>query len=92
MHLRESGPVVTMARNELHRTSGPTRASRSRTAKDEAMTEYLRAWLLLKTDTRAVTALEYALIGSLIAVAIIGALTTMGTSVKNTFNTISNSL
>ena len=56
------------------------------------MIEYLRTWLLLKTDTRAVTALEYALIGSLIAVAIIGTLTTMGTNIKTTFNTIANNL
>ncbi len=56
------------------------------------MVEYLRAWLALKTDTRAVTAMEYALIGSLIAVVIIAALTTLGGNIGNTFNTIASSL
>lgn len=56
------------------------------------MIEYLKAWLQLKTDTRAVTAMEYALIGSLIAVAIIGAVTGLGNGIKTTFNTIANSL
>ena len=37
------------------------------------MIEYLKAWLALKADRRGVTAMEYALIGSLIAVAIIAA-------------------
>lgn len=50
-----------------------------------------RLWKLL-AEARAVTALEYALIGSLIAVAIIGALTTMGTDIGTTFNTIANNL
>ena len=95
MRVRESNPVRSMAPHgsELVNTEwnhsrellGPQR-------EDEPMIEYLRAWLRLKTDTRAVTALEYALIGSLIAVAIIGALTTMGTNIKTTFNTIANNL
>jgi pilus assembly protein Flp/PilA len=56
------------------------------------MTQYLTTWLRLKSDTSAVTAMEYALIGSLIAVAIIGAVTGLGNGIKNTFNTIANSL
>ncbi len=44
----------------------------------------------LKTDRRGVTALEYGLIASLIAVAIIVAVTNLGTTLANTFNTISN--
>ena len=38
------------------------------------------------------TAIEYALIASLIAVAIIGALTTLGTKISSTFNEIANTL
>jgi len=53
---------------------------------------YMRTWLELKADRRAVTALEYALMGSLIAVAIITAVTGLGTGMKTTFNTISNNL
>ncbi len=56
------------------------------------MIEYLKAWLALKTDNRGVTAMEYALIGSLIAVAIIVALSTVGNGISNTFNTIANKL
>jgi pilus assembly protein Flp/PilA len=46
----------------------------------------------LRADKRAVTALEYGLIASLIAVAIIGAVTTLGTNIGATFNTISAKL
>jgi len=60
--------------------------------KDRDMLLYMRTWLELKADRRAVTALEYALMGSLIAVAIITAVTGLGTGMKTTFNTISNNL
>ncbi|OYV37123.1 MAG: pilus assembly protein [Rhodospirillales bacterium 20-64-7] len=46
----------------------------------------------LKVDRRAVTAIEYALIAALIAVVIIGAVTQLGTGVKNTFTTVANEL
>lgn len=49
-------------------------------------------WRELLADKRAVTAMEYALIGSLIAVAIIGALVTLGGNVATTFNTMANNL
>jgi len=38
------------------------------------------------------TAIEYALIASLIAVAIIGALTTLGTKLSSTFSEVASSL
>jgi len=38
------------------------------------------------------TAIEYGLIASLIAVAIITAVTSVGTGVSNTFNTVANEL
>jgi pilus assembly protein Flp/PilA len=43
-------------------------------------------------DEEGVTAIEYALIAALIAVAIIAALTTLGGKVSNTFDTVSNKL
>jgi pilus assembly protein Flp/PilA len=43
-------------------------------------------------DTRAVTAIEYALIAALIAVVIIGAVTSLGTGISNTFNTVASEL
>jgi pilus assembly protein Flp/PilA len=52
-------------------------------------------WILvklatLKQDRRGVTALEYGLIASLVAVVIISAVTTLGTNLKSTFNVIAN--
>lgn len=52
------------------------------------MIEYLKSYLSLKHDKRAVTALEYALIAGLIAVVIIGAVTTLGTNISGVFNKI----
>ncbi len=45
-----------------------------------------------KSDPRAVTAIEYALIAALIAVVIIGAVSLLGTQTSTTFNTVSNEL
>jgi pilus assembly protein Flp/PilA len=44
------------------------------------------------SDESGVTAIEYALIAALIAVAIIGAVTTVGTNISGTFNTIATTL
>jgi|HubBroStandDraft_2_1064218.scaffolds.fasta_scaffold875387_2 pilus assembly protein Flp/PilA len=38
------------------------------------------------------TAIEYALIASLVAVAIVAALTTLGTKLANTFNEVGNDM
>jgi pilus assembly protein Flp/PilA len=43
-------------------------------------------------DNRGVTAIEYALIAALIAVAAIGAFTLVGTDLSNTFSSIANQL
>ena len=43
-------------------------------------------------DERGVTAIEYGLIATLIAVAIIGTVTTVGTNLKATFSTIATDL
>jgi pilus assembly protein Flp/PilA len=43
-------------------------------------------------DEEGVTAIEYALIASLIAVAIIGAVTLLGSDLSAKFNTIANKL
>ena len=43
-------------------------------------------------DDEGVTALEYGLIAALIAGVVIGAVTTLGTNVQGTFNTIANSM
>ena len=43
-------------------------------------------------DESGATAIEYGLIASLIAVAIIGAVTTLGTKLSTTFGSVSSSL
>lgn len=49
-------------------------------------------FLKLIPDTKGATAIEYGLIAALIAVACIGALTTVGTKLGDKFNTVGNSL
>ena len=44
------------------------------------------------TDESGVTAIEYGLIAALVAVVIIGAVTTLGTSLTKTFNSVASSL
>ncbi len=56
------------------------------------LVNYIRTFLALKADKRAVTAIEYALIAALIAVVIIGAVTLLGSQISNTFNKVSSSL
>jgi pilus assembly protein Flp/PilA len=55
---------------------------------DRKMTKFLK---LFKNEEGA-TAIEYGLIAALIAVAAIGAMTNIGTSLNNTFNNVSNHL
>ena len=55
----------------------------------------LQTWIAdrkAQIDERGATAVEYALMVGLIAVAIIAAVSALGTKVKSTFNTISNTL
>ena len=46
----------------------------------------------VKTDCKGVTALEYGLIAGLIAVVIIGAVTTLGTNLSTQFQNVANAL
>ena len=52
----------------------------------------MRKWLRLAAERRAVTAMEYALIGSLIALTIIGAVGAVGNTLRTVFNTFASSL
>ena len=56
------------------------------------MIEYVKTWLELKADRRAVTALEYGLIAALIAVVIIGGVTTLGKNISTTFTTVGSAI
>ncbi len=56
------------------------------------MLEHAKTWLAIGRDRRGVTALEYGLIAALIAVVIITAVTTIGTNLTATFNTIAGKI
>lgn len=49
------------------------------------MLSYLKTWLALKTDRRAVTALEYGLIAALIALGIVTAVKNLAGGLSGTF-------
>lgn len=49
----------------------------------------VRRWM---RDDTGITAIEYALLGSLIALAIIGAVSGLGTTIGNVFNDIASSI
>ncbi len=52
------------------------------------MYAHLKFWLALKSDRRAVTALEYGLIAALIAGVIITAVATLGTNISTVFTNL----
>ncbi len=56
------------------------------------MYTFLQLWLALKTDRRAVTALEYGLMAALIAGLIITAATGLSTSISGVFNRMAGAL
>jgi Flp pilus assembly pilin Flp len=56
------------------------------------MIEYMKTWLELKTDKRAVTALEYGLIAAVIIVVCAGAFATVGQDLKNTLTNVGTCL
>ncbi len=56
------------------------------------MIEFLKLWLELKTDRRAVTALEYGLIAAVIAAVMILGATTLGTNLSGRFTTVAGSV
>ena len=56
------------------------------------MYEYLKTWLELKTDRRAVTMLEYAIMGSIIAAVLVAAVPLLTGAVSTRFGAISSSI
>jgi pilus assembly protein Flp/PilA len=56
------------------------------------MIQFLKIWLELKTDRRAVTMLEYGLIAALIAAVCVGAVTTLGSDISGKFTNIAASI
>lgn len=56
------------------------------------MLEFIKPWLELKADRRAVTAIEYGLIAALVAVALVTILSTVGTNLTATFTKVASNL
>jgi Flp pilus assembly pilin Flp len=56
------------------------------------MYEYLKTWIELKTDRRAVTALEYALIAGVIVATILVGFNVLANDMSNKFSNIGASL
>lgn len=56
------------------------------------MYEYIKTWLELKTDKRAVTALEYGLIAGVLVVTVLVGFNTLGSNMSNKFNSIATKL
>ena len=56
------------------------------------MIECLKTWPDLKLDRRAVTALEYALIAGLLAIAVLAASSTLGVGIENAFTVLAHLL
>lgn len=55
------------------------------------LADYIAARLSI-TSERGVTAIEYGLIASLLAIGIVAAVTLLGTKLSNTFNNVGNAL
>jgi pilus assembly protein Flp/PilA len=56
------------------------------------MFDSLTHLIRLRKDRRGVTAIEYALIASLVAIVLIGALTSLGTDIATGFNLIGTTI
>jgi Flp pilus assembly pilin Flp len=56
------------------------------------MLDYIKTWIALKTDERAVTALEYALIAAAIAGVIVLSAGSVGTSISTKFTSLAGSI
>ena len=56
------------------------------------MIEYVKTWLALKTDRRAVTALEYGLIAGVIVAVVAVGFGVLATDLSNKFSAIGGSL
>jgi pilus assembly protein Flp/PilA len=80
----------TCGKLQMHERASSTPMSNER--KQTTMIEYLKTWLELKTDRRAVTALEYGVIAGVMAVVLVTAFTTLGNKLTGVFNTIGNEL
>jgi pilus assembly protein Flp/PilA len=56
------------------------------------MKQAMKNLMALRSDRRAVTALEYGLIAALIAVVVIGSITALGGSINTAFSKVASSI
>jgi pilus assembly protein Flp/PilA len=56
------------------------------------MLEFVKTWLSLKADRRAVTALEYGVIAGVLAVVVVTAFNTFGTGLNAAFTSVATQL
>ncbi len=56
------------------------------------MIAFLKTWIELKTDKRAVTALEYGLIAAVIAAVMVVGASTLGTNLSSKFVTLAGTV
>jgi Flp pilus assembly pilin Flp len=56
------------------------------------MYEYIKTWLEIKTDKRAVTALEYGLIAGVLVVTVLVGFQTLGSGIQTKFKNIATTL
>jgi pilus assembly protein Flp/PilA len=68
------------------------RDAQRRNRRIATMIEYLKAWLELKTDRRAVTALEYGVIAGILAVVVVTSFNTLGNGLNRAFNHVGSQL
>jgi pilus assembly protein Flp/PilA len=84
--------LATDTCGKLHMHGRPSSTPTFTQRKQTTMIEYLKTWLQLKTDRRAVTALEYGVIAGVLAVVVVTAFTTLGTGLNTAFNHVSAQL
>ena len=56
------------------------------------LSKFIKKIKNLKKNKSGATAIEYGLIAALVSVVLIGALTTLGTNIRSTFNTVASSI
>jgi len=56
------------------------------------MLDFVKLWIELKTDKRAVTALEYGLIAAVVAAVMVVGATTLGTNLSSKFTALAGTL
>lgn len=84
--------VSNLCEGKFSRQGLPFAGSALRAMEGTQMTKIAKAWLGLKADLRGVTALEYALIASFIALAVVAGASLLGGNIGNPFTKVAGQL